>query len=165
MKYLLCLISFVCFVTTGWSEEANGLRLTGQKTLLEKSKDRDAFYQWDKVDKALGIKVFARNISIKDFPEGTLDYVVIVKRWGHTPYVYESYSGSEKLGALLKGAETTLTVAKVPIRGYEIGGNRKQYQDSVEGWRLTVKHEGKETITITSTNSFDKLLARAKPGR
>src|SRR4051812_8744329 len=128
------IIGFV--ISVGFGEEANGLRLTAQKTLLEKDKNRDAFNEWDKVDKALGIKVAARNISLKDMPEGTLDFIVIVKRWGRSPEVFESYSGTEKLPALLKGGEANLIVGKVPMSGYEIGGNRKQFQDSIEGWQL-----------------------------
>jgi len=162
---LASIVCAVLFTAIGMSEEANGLRLTAQTTLLEKEKDRDAFDQWDKVDKALGIKVAARNVSFKDLPEGTLEYVVIVKRWGHSPELLESYTGTEKLPALAKSAEINLTVGKVPMSGYEIGGNRKQFQDSIEGWQIIVKHEGKETIRITSTSSFEKLLPKAKPGK
>src|SRR5829696_5990000 len=112
---LAWLVCAILFATSGLAEEANGLRLTAQKTLLEKEKDRDAFDQWDKVDKALGIKIAARNVSFKDLPEGALEYIVIVKRWGHTPEILESYSGTEKFPALIKSAEANMTVGKVPM--------------------------------------------------
>src|SRR5829696_7946135 len=112
---LAWLVCAILFATSGLAEEANGLRLTAQKTLLEKDKDRDAFYEWDKVDKALGIRVAAKNVSFKDLPEGTLDYTVIVKRWGRSPELFESYTGTEKLPAMLKGGETNLIVGKVPM--------------------------------------------------
>ena len=162
---LACLAGLLVLAATGLAEEANGLRLTAQKTLLEKDKDRDQFYEWDKVEKALGLKVAARNISFKDLPEGTLEYTVIVKRWGRTPELFESYTGSEKLPALVKGAEANLTIARVPLGGWEIGGNRKQFQDSIEGWQVIAKHGGAETIKITSTAAFEKLLPKAKPGK
>lgn len=153
------------FLGAALGEEANGLRLTAQKVTLDKDKDKDAFDQWDKVKKALGLKVAARNTSFKDMPEGTLEYVVLVKRWGRVPEVIESYTGSEKLPALLKGADVNLTIGKVPMSGWEIGGNKKQFSDSIEGWQIVASHEGKQTVKITSTAAFEKLLAKATPAR
>jgi hypothetical protein len=114
------------------------------------------------VDKALGLRVSAKNISFRDLEEGTVSYTVIVKRWGYTPTKYDRHSGSEPFPALKVGAEKELKIGKVPIGGYEIGGNRKQFQDSIEGWQVTVKHGEKETIKLTSTASFDKLNEKAK---
>jgi hypothetical protein len=162
---LLVALALFGFSLIGFAEEANGLRLTAQKTLLEKNKDRDNSPYWDTVDKALGLKVNVRNVSLKDMPEGTLEYIVIVKRWGSSPTRYESYTGTEKLPALTKSAEANLTVAKVALGGYEGAGYGKYYQDTIEGWQLIAKHDGKETLKLQSTSSFDKLLPKAKPGK
>ncbi len=162
--YVVSAVALLLLGLTGFAVEANGLRLTAQKTVLEKDTQRDNSAYWDHVEKALGLKVAARNVSFKDLPEGTVEYCVIVRRWGHSPALYQSYSGTEKLPALLKGAESNLTIGKVPMKGYESGGNRKQYQDTIEGWQIVAKHSGTETVRITSTSSFDKLLAKAKPG-
>lgn len=148
-----------------FAEEANGLRVTAQKTLLEKNKDRDNSPYWDTVDKALGLKVNVRNVSFKDMPEGTLECIVVVKRWGSNPVRYESYTGTDNIPPLTKSAEANLTVGKVALGGYEGLGYNKYYQDSIEGWQIIVKHDGKETIKLQSTSSFDKLLAKAKPGK
>ncbi len=165
MKVLPALLIVVgLLMNPGFAEEANGLRLTVQKTLLDKANNRDAFYAWDKVDKALGLKVAAKNISFKDLPEGTLEYVVIVKRWGHRPELFESYSGSEKLPALAKSGEVNLVIGKVPLGGWETSSNRKEFADTIEGWQVIAKHGGKETIKIVSTAAFEKLLPKAKPG-
>jgi hypothetical protein len=147
-----------------FAEEKNGLRLTAQKTVLERDKDRDAFYAWDKVDKALGLKVSGKNISFKEMPEGTLEYKVVVRRWGHSPTLYHSYSGTEKVPPLKTGATFDLVTGKVKMGGWEIGGNRKRYQDTLEGWEIIVKHGGLETIRLTSTAEFAKVSAKAKPG-
>jgi hypothetical protein len=164
-NFLLTGFAFLSMAAIGIAEEANGLRLTAQKTLLEKTSDRDSDAYWEKVDKALGLKTMLQNVSLKAMPEGSMEYIVIVKRWGHTPTLYEKYEGTEKVPALLAGGKAELTVAKVPIAGYEAGGNRKLYQDSVEAWQIKVSHEGKETVKLTSTSAFEKLLAKAKPGR
>ena len=167
MKAVLVCVAglLVSLLANAFAEEANGLRLTAQKTVLEKDKERGALYSYDTVSKSLGLKVAARNVSFKDLPEGTLDYVVLVKRWGFSPARIERYTGSEKLPALLKGAEVSLTLANVPLGGYEAGGNRTRYQDSIEGWQVAAKHSGVETIKITSTSGFDALLKKAVPAR
>ena len=164
MKTVLpTVLGLLVFVAAALAEEANGLRLTAQKTVLENETSRQG-YSLKKVDKALGLKVNGRNIALKDLPEGTLDYTIIVRRWGYSPDRYESYTGSEKFSALIKGAETNMTVGEVPLGGYDNLGSRKQYQDSIEGWQIIEKHDGKETIKLTSTAAFEKLLPKAKPG-
>ena len=157
-------LGMFCMASQVLAEEKNGLRLTAQKTVLERDKDRDAFYMWDKVDKALGLKVSAKNVSFKEMPEGTLEYTVVVRRWGHSPTLYHRYTGTEKLPALKTGGSADLTTGKVKMGGWESSGNRKQYQDSLEGWEIVVKHGGLETIRLTSTAEFAKLNAKAKPG-
>lgn len=166
MKRLLSIFLLLALLpVASLAEEANGLRVTVQKTLLEKEKNRDQFYTWDKVAKALGLKVNARNISFKDMPEGVLEFNVIVKRWGRSTEVFESYTGTEKLPLLLKGAEANLVVGKVPIGGWESSGNRKEFQDSIEGWQVKITHDGKETIKITSNQDFEKVAKKATPGK
>lgn len=167
MKTVLpCVFGLLVLLAVGApAEEANGLRLTVQKTLLEKDKERGAGYYYDTVSKALGLKIAARNTSFKDFPEGTLEYTVLVKRWGYNPARIEKYSGTEAIPALRKGAEANLTVARVPLGGYEAGGNRTRYQDSIEGWQVIAKHNGAETIKITSTSDFEPMLKKAEPGK
>lgn len=147
------------------AEEANGLRLNVQKTTLERDRDNDAFGAWDQVEKSLGLRVAGKNVSFKDKPEGTIEFAVVVKRWGQQTETLEKYAGSEKFPALKPGEETKLTLAKIPLSGYETINNRKQFVDSIEGWRVVVMHEGKATITLRSSSSFDKVLERAKPAR
>ncbi len=162
--FLHAVLGLLMFAAVGFAEEANGLRLTAQKTVLESETSRPGYSSLQRVAKALGLKVNGRNISFKDLPEGTLDYTIIVRRWGYSPDRYESYTGSEKFAALVKGAETNMTVGEVPLGGYDNLGSRKQYQDTIEGWQIVVKHDGKETFKLTSTAAFDKLLPKAKPG-
>jgi hypothetical protein len=167
MKAVLpCVFGLLVFLPVSTpAEEANGLRLTAQKTVLEKDTTRGPSYYYDSVSKALGLKVNARNISFKDLSEGTLEYIVLVQRWGYSPPRIEKYTGTEPLPALRKGAEANLTVGRVPLGGYEAGGNRTRYQDSIEGWQIIAKHNGAETIKITSTSGFEPMLKKAVPGK
>lgn len=163
MKNVITAVILAGFcVCAARGEEANGLRLSIQKTVLERETDRDSFLYWEKVEKALALKVSATNLSFKEKPDGTLSYIVIVKRWGSSPTRYERFSGTEAFPLLKAGAKSDLKVGKVPLGGYEGGTNRKQYQDTIEGWQVTVKHGDAETIKVTSTASFDKLNAKAK---
>jgi hypothetical protein len=164
MKLVLPALLFLLFVSLALGEEANGLRLSVQKTVLDRTKDRAAFVGWDRVEKALGLKVSAKNVSMKEKASGTIEYAVVVKKYNYSPLTLHKYTGTEPFPALKPSAEANLTIGKVPMSGYNAGGNRKEYQDSIEGWQVVVKHEGVETLKITSTGDFAKLLARAKDG-
>jgi len=150
-------------IAASLGDEANGLLLTAQKTVLDRSKDRDAFGDWAMVQKALALKVIATNTSMQDMPEGTITCTVIVKRWGCSPPRYEAYTDKQPFPPLKASAETRLTVGKVKMSGYETTNNRREFQDSIEGWQIVVEHGGVETLKMTSTSEYDKLLEEAKP--
>lgn len=151
-------------VGTVRAEEKNGLRLSAQKTILDREKEHQAFSDLSRVEKELGLKVAAKNTSFKPMPEGTLSYIIIVKRWGQMPIAYQRYEGTEKLPALKPSEEANLTMGRVKMSGYEGLNKRQTYQDSIEGWQIIVTHAGAETIRIASTGSFDSLNKKAKDG-
>jgi len=150
---------------TAFGDEANGLRLSVQKTTLERGRDNDAFHNWDHVEKALGFRVATKNIAFTAKPEGTIEFAVVVERWGQQTETLEKYQGTEKFPALRAGEEISLVLARIPLAGFETMGNHKQFVDRIEGWRVTVQHEGKTTIQMRSSSTIDKVLERAKPGR
>ena len=107
----MCLLA-----ATALGDEANGLLVTAQKTVLDRSKDREAFNDWAQVNKALAIKVEATNTSMADMPEGTITCTVIVKRWGRSPILYEKYTETQPFPPLKTSAETRLTIGN---RGFD----------------------------------------------
>lgn len=164
MKTMIAVaLAAAVLVAAARADEKNGLRVSVQKTVLEKDKNHTGAY-WESISKALALKVSAKNISLKEMPEGEVNYTILVKRWGNVPPLYHRYAGTETLAALKPGEEAELTLGKVSMGGYENSGNRKQYADSVEAWQVSVNQNQKETIKITSTGSFEKLDAKAKVG-
>lgn len=159
---LFALMSLL-LVATGLADEANGLLVTAQKTVLDRTKDRDAFGDWDKVKKALALKVEATNTSMKDMPEGTISCTIIVKRWGYDMR-FEKYSDTQPFPPLKTSAQTRLTIGKVKMSGYETSANRREFQDTIESWQIVVKHNGVETLKMSANAEFDKLVKSAKPG-
>ncbi len=141
--------------------DANGLRLTVQKTMLDSEKNRDQFYDWDKVKKAYALRCDIKNTSFNDLPAGTLRWTVILKKWGRNDLYYR-YKGEEEFPALPRGKTIEMIVGKIPIEGYEMNNSRSEYVDSIEGYQVVILHERKETIAFVSPSSFKRLDEKAE---
>jgi len=130
------------------------------KTLLEKDKNRDAFYEWDKVDKALGSRSPCGTSRSKTCPRD-------IGLYGHREALGSPQSGTRAIPdgkdpALLKEEKLISSSARCPwaaMRSEGIANIPGQHR----GLQLVAKHDGKETIKITSTAAFEKLLPKAKP--
>ncbi len=130
------------------------------KSTIEKNDDRDRSWGLDRVDRTLGLKILAKNISMRPFDEGLLEWTIIIERWGYSPSRYERYKGMQKLDPLKPGESVNLTAGESSIGGY--GGYNKRYQDKMEAWQVVVKHASGTTISVQSGSSFDRLYAKAK---
>jgi len=160
----LALVTTVLVVISSLSalaEEKNGLRLSVQKTTVDRDTDRNSY--WDRVDKALGLKCEIKNTGLYARDPGELKYAVVVKRWGYSPTRYERYEGTETLAALKPAEDIKMTVGKVPLGGYESHYDRKKHMDNIEAWQVVILHSGTETISAKSSASFDKLYEKSQP--
>lgn len=135
------------------------MRVEVQKATLSKDDDRNTDYA-DRIDRTLGLKVYAKNTSMKDMEAGTVEWVMIVERWGYNPRRLERYKGSSAMPALRSSEEVTFSVGESQLGGYKHYGG--QYQDKIEGWSVTIIHGGKPTMRLTSGSAFEKLNAKAK---
>jgi hypothetical protein len=163
LRFLAPVVGVLIFLMPLYAIEKNGIQLTAQKTTLEKDKNPDQFYQWDKVNKALALKVTVRNNSLKDLEPATLEYTVIVQKWGHNPKRYKNVSGKEPLPALARGKIEELTVGKVQLDGWETSSNRKEFMDSIDAWQVRIiGKDGQELIVLKSGTSYETLAAKAK---
>lgn len=144
------------------AEEKNGVRLSVQKTTLDKIKaDRSSY--WDKVDKSLALRVNIKNTSLKDRPAGRITYDVIVRR--HVSEELENFSDSVELEALPKGKDIEKELGNIQMSGYENVSNRREYMDSIEAWKVTITHDGVETVSAVSGGDYERLskaIARRK---
>ena len=165
MKYLATIGMMFVLMASAPGDEQNGLLLSVQKTVLDKAKTPHAFDDWTKVDKALALKVTASNTSLSDMPAGTITCTLVIKRWGHDPAEYVSYTKTEPFPPLKTSEEINMVLCKTKVGGYESSADRREFQDSIEGWQIIVKHGEVETLNMTSNGDYDKLLAESKPGR
>ncbi len=167
MRFLLNLTivlgSLMCSLSSGLAEEKNGVRLSVQKTTLDRNRERNEFSNWDRVDKALALKAEIKNTGFSPREPGEIKFGVIVKKWGTTPVIYELYEGTVKLPALKPAEDTKITMGKVPLSGWESSRNRKDYVDSIEAWQVVVLHSGTESVRATSSSAYEKLSERATP--
>ena len=142
------------------ARDENGMRVEVSKSTLSNDDERGAGYSLDRVERTLGLKVLAKNISMKPFDVGQLEWTMIVERWGApSSSRYERYKGTENFPPLKPGESSTLTVGQSSIGGY---GYSKNYQDKLEAWRVIIRHAGTDTITVVSGSAFERLNAKAK---
>lgn len=157
MKTLTTLILGTLLVSSLSSpaEEKNGVRLSVQKTTLDKIRDRNSTY-YGNVNKALALRVLVKNIGLKDLPAGKVEYTVIVKRWGSNHY--EKFTDTLDLKSLTRNEELEMAAGNFKLSGYEDVSNRRDFVDKLEAWRVRVLHEDKETVTAISGGDYDRLL-------
>jgi len=157
---LLLVFSQFFPIPSASAQEKNGYRISVQKTTLARDDYRGGGYYADKIDRTLALKVNIRNIGMKVKPEATIEFVILVKRWGYAPPRIEKFSGTEKLASLKQQEFADFTLGKVRIGGYANYGN-KRYQDDVEAWKVLIKEEGIEAASFQSGSSFDRLFEKA----
>ena len=164
MKTLLpSLLAFVFVLTlaAARAEEKNGVSVMVSKTVLEKNDTRGTGYYSDRIARTQGLKAVIKNTSMKEKPEGEVVWTILVKKYYST--TIESYSGTEKLKALKPFEGSEMVIGNAEIGGYNYSGT--QEKDKTE-WQVIVKHDGKETIKVQSTSSFDGMAKRAiKPSK
>jgi hypothetical protein len=141
------------------AKEENGMRIEVQKTTISRDDERSRDYS-DRIDRTLGLKIFAKNTSMKDLGPGKVDWIMIVDRWGYNPRKLERFKGSDALAALRIGEEVSFTAGQSQLGGYKHYSG--QYQDKIEGWSVTITIDNKPIMTLTSGSSFEKLNAKAK---
>ena len=160
MKTILTLVAtFLIVCHAGFAKEENGMRVEVTKSTISND-DPDRRGYFEEVDRTLGLKVQAKNISMKPFDVGELEWIIIIERWGSSTQRLERYKGTQKFDPLKPGESINLTVGKSSIEGYKGWG--KRYQDKIEAWRVIIRHVGVDTITVVSGSAFERANSKAK---
>lgn len=154
---LFCIFSIAPILQ---AEDKDGYRIIVQKTTLERDDTRGRNLYDDRIDRTLGLKVNFKNISMKEKAEATVDYSIIVSRWGFSTPRYEKYTGSEKLAALKQQEGADLTLGKARIGGYANFGN-KRYQDKVEAWEVVIKQADGTATSMQSNSSYARMAEKS----
>ena len=137
-------------------DEKNGLSVMVTKTTLDRSDTRNSYYYADRIDRTQGLKVAIKNVSFKDMPEGEIEWTILVRKYYSTTVL--KHSGKEKLKPLARAEATDMVIGSAQILGWrDLSGQSK---DKIE-YQVVVTQGGKETIRVSSTNSFAALEKRA----
>jgi hypothetical protein len=160
MKSIVLLLSCLLVMPVLSAKEENGMRVEVSKSTLSNNDERGTGDYYTKVDRTLGLKVQAKNTSMKALPAGKLEWVILIERWGYNPKKIDRFKGSEDFPALKPGESITLTIGQSTVGGYK--GYSDKYQDAIEGWSVAILHDGKPTISLVSSSNFAKANERAK---
>ena len=141
------------------AEDKNGLRVSITKKTLDRA-DGAASHTRE-IDRTMALKATVKNISMKEMPEGTIECVILIKRWGMSESgSLERYSKSLPLGTLKTAAEQELLVGDYKIGGH-MHGTSTMHVDQLAGWKLVITHDSKKTEFL-STSGFEALNKRAR---
>lgn len=142
----------------GAIDEKNGLRVTVAKKTLDRNDTRGGYYSYDRIERTMGLKVTVKNVSMKDFPAGELEYSILVKNYNYSPTTYELYQGKESLSALRLADSVDVVIGAAEINGWR--DSDYHAQDKLD-YQIIIKHGGKETIRVASNPAFDAMARRA----
>src|SRR4051812_21266054 len=144
--------------------EKDGLRVEVVPELLsDSSLPQNTMADSTPVHEEMSLKASFRNTSMHDAPEGTIEYIVLVQRWGTEVGTYSSYKGSEKLEPIRFGQQVEIDIGKYQIGGHLHGGSDR-HKDKLAGWKIVVTQGAKRTEFAFPQN-FDALSASAKPAK
>ncbi len=161
---ILILSSLFVLLLSGvsYAMEKEGLRVdVVPKVLVDKSVTPNTMATTTPVDEEMSLKATIRNVSMKDVPESTIDYIVLVQRWASETGTYTSYKGTQKLQPIRFADQIEADIGKYHIGGH-LHAAGEQHKDKLAGWKIVITEPGK-TIEFTSGPNFDSLNARAKP--
>src|SRR5436190_22864548 len=140
------------------AEDKNGLRMTVTKKTLDRADGKPGYMR--DIDRTMAMKAFFKNLTMKDIPEGQIECVILVRRWGLSETgSTERYTSQFKLEPLKPSQETELQLGDYHIGGH-MHGTADYHVDQVAGWKLTIDHAGKKTEFFSSPK-FDQDNKRA----
>jgi hypothetical protein len=140
-------------------EEQNGVQLTVTKKTTSRNDVRTGFLNEERINRTMALHVVVKNVSMNPFPEGEIDYSLLVLKTNFFPSMYVLYSGTEALPALKTGESAEVVIGAAQINGWrEIGEQRKDKMD----YKVIVKHGKTETAVVKSIDGFDAIAATAR---
>ena len=155
-------VFLVLLVAGSFAMEREGLRVdVVPKMLVDKSLTPNTMATTTPVDEEMSLKATIKNVSMKDVPESTIDYVVLVQRWATETGAYSSYKGTQKLQPIRFADQVEVDIGKYHIGGH-LHAAGEQHKDKLAGWKIVITEPGK-TIEFTSGPNFEGLNVRAKP--
>jgi hypothetical protein len=145
------------FTLTAQAEEKNGLLVSVSKKTLDRN-DTKGIYS-GRIDRIQGLMLSVKNTSIRDFPEGEVQWTIVVRK--ALAGGLEKYSGKETLKTLRPSSSAELVLGAAQTGGYRAGYYYTyNYKDKLE-YEVVIVHDGKETLRTSSDANFAALSKRA----
>ena len=115
------------------------------------------------VSQEMSLKATFKNVSMKDAPESTIDYVVLVQRWtGTEKEDIARYKGTQKLEPLQFGHQAELDIGQYHLGGH-LHGTSDRHKDRLAAWQIVVM-QGTKKIEFNTPN-FATLSQKATAAR
>ena len=139
---IFCLLFGSSLLLSGAEKE--GLRVEVVPKVIADKTPVNSHSLLTEVDQEMSLKATFKNISMKDAPESSIDYVVIVQRWtGTEKEDFKSYKGTQPLEALKFGHQAELDIGKYHLGGH-LHGTSDRHKDRLAAWQIMVTQGGKK---------------------
>ncbi|HEX8311027.1 MAG TPA: hypothetical protein VF614_06910 [Chthoniobacteraceae bacterium] len=160
MKTLATLLALLLLLNhAATAEDKGGLRVSVTKKTLDRADGGSSYMR--EIERTMALKAVVKNISMREMPEGTIDCVILIKRWGLSETgTLERYSKSLPVGSLKTAAEQELLVGEYKIGGH-MHGTSDMHVDQLAGWKVVITHDGKKTEFL-SASGFEGMNKRAR---
>jgi hypothetical protein len=151
------------FLATAFAqEEQNGLQVEVSRKTVARNDNRNSGFYDEQINRVMALHVVVKNVSMKAFPAGEIDYSLLVNKVDYYPTHYELYTGTEKLAALQTGESADVVIGAAQINGYrDFSAQRKDKMD----YQVIIKYGGVETARFSSMEDFDTVASTAQKMR
>jgi hypothetical protein len=155
--FIGCLLAFSVSVFA--QQEQNGLQVEVSRKTMARNDVRTGFYEEQRINRTMALHVTVKNVSMKPFPAGEIDYSLLVLKVNYFPTTYQLYTGTEPLAALQVGESADVVIGAAEINGYrDLATQRKDKMD----YKVVIKHGNTQTALLASNDNFDAMAASAR---
>ena len=146
---------FAASLSTLSAVENGGLIVDVQKISLERH-DGTSF-DGASINRKMALRINIQNNSPKPVPETSVNYVIVIQRWGMETSNFEKEEGQVKLATLPPSQLVKLNAGEIDIRGH-MHGTSDRHVDHIVGWKITIIRDGKPLDFMSPT--FDAVYKR-----
>jgi len=157
-SWITATLLFAATLSPLTAAENGGLNVDVQKISLQRNDGGRMGHMT--VDRQMTLKINVQNNSMKELAETTLNYVIVIERWGSESNHYERTSGGLKVNKLAPSLAETLNAGDIHIGGH-YHGTSDRHVDHIAGWKITIPRDGTNLDFLSSPN-FDALNARVR---
>jgi hypothetical protein len=158
------LMLFLCAgISDLYAVEKGGLRVEIAKRTTG-NKDEETASSLKHVNRTMSLKLDVTNISMKDMPEATIEYVVLIRKYWYSDSGSNlwRYQGTASLKALRTNEQTSILLGDFHIGGWKRGTLASdKNMDRLEAWKVVIVRNG-EKLEFVSSPGFDSTNDQAK---